>query len=146
MSAVYSGHCRWQAASCQEGSLTISRMDLKVLISVLNLFREESYARILGIFIILSVVSAFFIQYSFLAVTRVRFPAGEDMASFLGVFTGSIMILTLLGKLLLFSYLLKITDLKSALQFHLSCSLFLQLQQLHLDWGWDIQLKQPADL
>jgi len=76
-------------------------------ISGLNVFRENKYSRILGIFIVLSVVSAFFIQYSFLAVTREKFPAGEDMARFLRIFTGSIMILTLLGKLLLFSYLLK---------------------------------------
>jgi ATP:ADP antiporter, AAA family len=87
----------------------------KSTISVLNLFREESYARILGIFIILSVISAFFIQYSFLAVTRVRFPAGEDMARFLGLFTGSILFLTLLGKALIFSYLLNNYGLKICL-------------------------------
>ena len=87
----------------------------KSTVSVLNVFREDSYTRILGIFIVLSVVSAFFIQYSFLAVTRERYPAGEDMARFLGIFTGSIMILTLLGKLLLFSYLLKNYGLKICL-------------------------------
>ena len=87
----------------------------KSTVSVLNVFREDSYTRILGIFIVLSVISAFFIQYSFLAVTRERFPAGEDMARFLGIFTGSIMILTLAGKLLLFSYLLKNYGLKICL-------------------------------
>ena len=75
--------------------------------SLLSVFREDHYTRILGIIIVLSVVSAFFIQYSFMAVTRVRYPAEEDMARFLGIFTGSMMILTLLAKLLLFSYLLK---------------------------------------
>ena len=79
----------------------------KSSISVLNIFREDTYTRLWRSFIILSVVSAFFIQYSFLAVTREKFPAGEDMARFLGIFTGSIMIFTLLGKLLLFSYLLR---------------------------------------
>ena len=88
---------------------------LKSTVSVLNVFREDSYSRILGIFIVLSVVSAFFIQYSFLAVTRERFPAGEDMARFLGIFTGSIMILTIAGKLLLFKYLLKNYGLKVCL-------------------------------
>jgi hypothetical protein len=75
-------------------------------ISVLNIFREDRYSRLMGIFIIISVVSALFIQYSFLAVTRERFPAGEDMATFLGIFTAGIMIFTLAGKLMLFSYLL----------------------------------------
>jgi ATP:ADP antiporter, AAA family len=87
----------------------------KSTVSVFNVFREDRYSRILGIFIVISVVSAFFIQYSFLAVTREKFPAGEDMARFLGIFTGSIMILTLLGKLLLFSYLLKNYGLKICL-------------------------------
>jgi AAA family ATP:ADP antiporter len=87
----------------------------KSTVSIFNVFREDSYTRILGIFIVLSVVSAFFIQYSFLAVTRERYPAGEDIARFLGVFTGSVMILTLLGKSLLFSYLLKNYGLKICL-------------------------------
>ena len=78
-------------------------------------FVRTAIHRILGIFIVLSVISAFFIQYSFLAVTRERFPAGEDMARFLGIFTGSIMILTLAGKLLLFKYLLKNYGLKVCL-------------------------------
>jgi AAA family ATP:ADP antiporter len=88
---------------------------LKSTVSVLNVFREDSYSRILGIFIILSVITALFIQYSFLAVTRARFPAGEDMARFLGIFTGSIMIMTIAGKLLLFKYLLKNYGLKVCL-------------------------------
>jgi ATP:ADP antiporter, AAA family len=87
----------------------------KSTVSVLNIFREDKYTRMLGIFIVLSVVSAFFIQYSFLAVTRGRFPAGEDIATFLGIFTGCIMIFTLLGKLLLFKYLLKNYGLKICL-------------------------------
>ncbi len=84
-------------------------------LSVLSVFRHDNYTRILGLFIILSVVSAFFIQYSFLAVTREKFPAAGEMAQFLGIFTGSIMLLTLLGKLLLFSYLLKNYGLKVCL-------------------------------
>ncbi len=99
-----------------EGGIINHQPDgLKSTLSVLNVFREESYTRILGIFIVLSVVSAFFIQYSFLAVTRERFPAGEDMARFLGVFTGSIMIMTLVSKLLLFRYLLRNYGLKVCL-------------------------------
>jgi ATP:ADP antiporter, AAA family len=98
-----------------EGIIDNQPNGFKSTVSVLNLFREESYTKILGIFIILSVVSAFFIQYSFLAVTRVKFPVGEDMATFLGIFTGSIMIMTLAGKLLIFSYLLNNYGLKICL-------------------------------
>jgi hypothetical protein len=98
------------------GGITFNQPDgFKSTLSVLNIFREDKYTRMLGIFIILSVISAFFIQYSFLAVTRERFPAGEDIAIFLGIFTGCIMIFTLLGKLLLFSYLLKNYGLKICL-------------------------------
>ena len=76
-------------------------------ISVLNIFREDPYSRLMGAFIILSVVSALFIQYSFLALTREKFPSAENMATFLGIFTGSILVFTLFGKLLLFSWLLR---------------------------------------
>ena len=71
----------------------------------LSIFRESPYIRIMGIFIALSVMTAFFVQYSFMAVTRLQYPLEEDMARFLGLFTGSMMIFTLLIKLLVFSYI-----------------------------------------
>jgi ATP:ADP antiporter, AAA family len=73
----------------------------------LSIFRENAYIRIMGIFIALSVMTAFFVQYSFMAVTRLQYPLEEDMARFLGLFTGSMMIFTLLVKLLVFSYIIK---------------------------------------
>jgi AAA family ATP:ADP antiporter len=75
--------------------------------SVLSVFRKDKYTRIMGIFIALSVMTAFFVQYSFMAVTREQYPAEEDMARFLGIFTGSMMIFTLLVKLFVFSYLIR---------------------------------------
>lgn len=75
--------------------------------SLLNIFRQDSYIRTMGLFVILSVMTAFFVQYSFMAVTREQYPAEEDMARFLGLFTGSMMIFTLLIKLLAFSYLIR---------------------------------------
>lgn len=80
-----------------------------------GLIRENSYLRILGIFIGLSVMTAFFVQYSFMAVTRVQYPAEEDMARFLGLFTGSIMIFTLLIKLTVFAYLIRNYGLRTCL-------------------------------
>ena len=75
--------------------------------SVFTVFREDPCTRIMGIFIALSVITAFFVQYSFMAVTREQYPAEEDMARFLGIFTGSMMIFTLLIKFLVFNYLIR---------------------------------------
>ncbi len=83
--------------------------------SVLKVFREDPYTRTMAIFIALSVVTAFFVQYSFMAVTREQYPSEEDMARFLGIFTGSMMIFTLLVKLLVFSYLIRNYGLKTCL-------------------------------
>lgn len=83
--------------------------------SVLSVFREDKYTRIMGIFIALSVMTAFFVQYSFMAVTREQYPAEEDMARFLGIFTGSMMIFTLLVKLFVFSYLIRSYGLRTCL-------------------------------
>ena len=83
--------------------------------SVLTVFREDRYTRIMGIFVALSVVTAFFIQYSFMAVTREQYPSEEDMARFLGIFIGSMMIFTLLVKLLVFSYLIRNYGLRTCL-------------------------------
>jgi len=83
--------------------------------SVLSVFREDKYTRIMGVFIALSVMTAFFVQYSFMAVTREQYPAEEDMARFLGIFTGSMMIFTLLVKLFVFSYLIRNYGLRTCL-------------------------------
>ena len=83
--------------------------------SILGLIRENSYVRILGIFIALSVMTAFFVQYSFMAVTREQYPAEADMARFLGLFTGSMMIFTLLIKLTVFAYLIRNYGLRTCL-------------------------------
>jgi hypothetical protein len=72
---------------------------------VLTLFRSDSYVLNMGWYIAFSVMTAFFIQYSFMAVTREQFPQEADMARFLGLFIGSMMIFTLFLKTFLFSYL-----------------------------------------
>jgi len=83
--------------------------------SFFSVFREDRYIRIMGVFIALSVVTAFFVQYSFMAVTREQYPSEEDMARFLGIFTGSMMIFTLLVKLFVFSYLIRNYGLRTCL-------------------------------
>jgi AAA family ATP:ADP antiporter len=83
--------------------------------SVTALIRSDSYIRVMAIFIALSVMTAFFVQYSFMAVTREQYPSEQDMARFLGLFTGSMMIFTLLIKLTVFSYLIRNYGLRTCL-------------------------------
>jgi ATP:ADP antiporter, AAA family len=83
--------------------------------SIIGLIRENSYVRLLAIFIALSVMAAFFVQYSFMAVTREQYPAEADMARFLGLFTGSMMIFTLLIKLAAFAYVIRNYGLRTCL-------------------------------
>jgi ATP:ADP antiporter, AAA family len=83
--------------------------------SSFSMFKDSPYIRIMGAFVALSVMTAFFIMYSFMAVTRVQYAAEADMARFLGLFTGSMMIFTLLIKILAFSYLIRNYGLKTCL-------------------------------
>ncbi len=78
-------------------------------------FGKDKYIRSMGLFIALSMVVLFFIQYSFMAVTRARYPEEADLARFLGFFEGSMMIFTLLIKTFIFSYLIKNHGLKVTL-------------------------------
>ncbi len=95
---------RFPVIAAKQEKKTVPEQDKK---SVFSVFRDDPYTRVMAIFIALSVVTAFFVQYSFMAVTREQYPATEDMARFLGIFTGSMMIFTLLVKLLVFSYLIR---------------------------------------
>jgi hypothetical protein len=86
-------------------------------ISGLSGFSKDPFIRIIGVFIALSVMVVFFIQYSFMAVTREQYPVEEDMARFLGLFTGVMMILALLSERVLFSYIIKSFGLRLCLLF-----------------------------
>ena len=83
--------------------------------SLFVVFREDPFIRTLTIFISLSVLSAFFIQYLFLAVTREQYPVAENMAGFLGVFTGSMMIFILFFKLVVFPFVFNNYGLRTCL-------------------------------
>lgn len=83
--------------------------------SVFMLFREDRYLRTIGIFAVLSVLAGFTIQYLFMAVTREQYPAAMNMAVFLGLFTGIMMILTLFLRLVIFKYILYNYGLRTCL-------------------------------
>jgi hypothetical protein len=78
-------------------------------------FHEDPYIRIIGFFSALSVLTAIFIQYSFMAVTRELYPVAENMAGFLCLFTGSLMIMILFLKLVVYDLFLHTYGLKACL-------------------------------
>ena len=75
------------------------------------------YLKTLFIFIVLSALVFFFIQYPFMAVTRSMYPAEAAMAGFLGYFEGGLMALALLTRILVFPYFIKKQGLKVSLAF-----------------------------
>jgi AAA family ATP:ADP antiporter len=75
--------------------------------TLLGLVRANPLISIISAFTVLSVMTVFFIQYSFMAVTRIQYPGPEDLARFLGLFTGSMMVLTLVIKFLVFPYFIR---------------------------------------
>jgi ATP:ADP antiporter, AAA family len=89
--------------------------DITRPVSILNIFRKSRLAGTLALFVLLSVTTSFFIQYSFLAVTREQFPSAEEIAGFLGIFTGGLMLFMLTARFILFSWLLKNYGLKICL-------------------------------
>ncbi len=83
--------------------------------TLFSILRKDAYIRIICVFAALSVITAFFVMYSFMAVTREQYPSEADMARFLGLFTGSMMTFALLIKVLVFPYLIKKYGLKICL-------------------------------
>ena len=56
-----------------------------------NLYKDK-YLLLMSSFIIISVMGVFFIDYSFLSVVAVQFPETKDLANFLSIFSGTIVI------------------------------------------------------
>jgi ATP:ADP antiporter, AAA family len=83
--------------------------------SLLVVLQEGPYIRTIVFFSALSVLTVFFIQYLFMAVTRVQYPLAEDLAGFLGLFTGILMIFTLFAELVVFPYILHNYGLRTCL-------------------------------
>lgn len=76
---------------------------------------KNPYVLNMSVFVGLSVMAAFFIHYSFLAVTKENYPENVDLAAFLGYFNGTLMVFSILIKTFVFSKLLKTYGLKLAL-------------------------------
>lgn len=78
-------------------------------------FIKDPYITYMALFVIFSMFAAFFVQYSFLVVTNEKYPLEEDLAKYLGFFTGSMMIFTFIIKTFVYSKLMKTYGLKVSL-------------------------------
>jgi len=82
--------------------------------SFFSLFKSR-YISLMSLFVVFLVVVAFFVHYSFLAVTKEKYPEHVDLAAFLGYFTGTLMIFSFLIKTFVYGRLMKTYGLKLAL-------------------------------
>ncbi|MBI9052826.1 MAG: hypothetical protein JEY96_03360 [Bacteroidales bacterium] len=73
---------------------------------------KNKYILFMSVFVVMSMFTAFFIQYSFLSVTKENYPDHNDLTEFLGAFTGSLLLFTFLFKTFLYSKLMKAYGLK----------------------------------
>lgn len=79
--------------------------------SVKEIFKSR-YVIYMSIFVVMSMLAAFFIQYSFLSVTKDNYPDHNDLTEFLGAFTGSLLLFTFLFKTFVYSKLMKTYGLR----------------------------------
>jgi len=93
--------------STQENQST-EKVSLKILY-------KNNYLKVMALFVILSMVSAFFINYSFLSVSKMQYPDSTNLASFLGFFNGTMMIFIIILKTFVYSKLVKTYGLQVAL-------------------------------
>lgn len=82
--------------------------------NLIDLFRDN-YTMLMAVFVVLSVVTAFFVHFSFLTVMKENYPDPDALASFLGAFMGTLMIFTIIFKTFVYSRLMKTYGLKIAL-------------------------------
>lgn len=78
-------------------------------------FVKNPYILYMALFVVFSMFAAFFVQYSFLVVTNEQYPLEDDLAKYLGFFTGSMMIFTFIVKTFVYSKLMKTYGLKISL-------------------------------
>lgn len=83
--------------------------------SLISIREKGNYMIPLAIFTILPVLVALFIQYSFMAETRNRYPGAEEMAHFLGLFTGCTVIFTMIIKFFAFPFIIRSLRLRTSL-------------------------------
>ncbi len=76
---------------------------------------KNPYIRSMAIFVVLSMITAFFVQYSFIYATKDNYPGSTEFSMFYSFYTGTMMIFILLIKTFVYSRLIKTYGLKVAL-------------------------------
>ncbi|MDQ3392698.1 MAG: MFS transporter, partial [Bacteroidota bacterium] len=90
------------------------KRELKRKIKFKQLYKNN-YVVLLSLFLIFSMVAFVFVDYSFLSVTKVKYPEEVDLANFLGVFNGTIMIMSFLMQTFVNDKLISMYGLKTCL-------------------------------
>ncbi|MEX0988021.1 MAG: Npt1/Npt2 family nucleotide transporter [Bacteroidales bacterium] len=72
----------------------------------LDIFRKR-YTSMMALFVVLSVITAFFIHYSFMWATEANYSDSRELTGFLGAFFGTMMIFTVIIKSTLYGWLMK---------------------------------------
>lgn len=83
--------------------------------SWISMVLQNRYIVLMALFVVLSMISAFFVHYTFLAVTNEQYASTNELANFLGLFNGSMMVFIILVKTFVYSRLLKTYGLKVSL-------------------------------
>lgn len=73
---------------------------------IFSIFRKR-YTSMMALFVILSVVTAFFIHYAFMWSTEANYTDNRELTGFLGAFFGTMMIFTVIIKSTLYGWLMK---------------------------------------
>jgi hypothetical protein len=79
--------------------------------SFVNLMKNR-YVLFLSLFVGFSVAATFFVHYTFVTVSKENYPDTTSLAKFLGAFTGTMMIVSLLVKTFVYGRLIKTYGLK----------------------------------
>jgi len=93
----------------------VEKKEEKVSNTSLVSLLKNPFVRLMAIFVSLSMIAAFFISFSFLAVTKIKYPDTSDFAKFLGAFVGTVMFFTLMIKLFVYGKFMKTYGLRTSL-------------------------------
>lgn len=78
-------------------------------------FLKNKFVLYMSAFVVLSMISAFFIYYSFLSVLNIKYPDSKELAKFLGLFTGTVMIFSFIFKTFVYSKIMQTYTLRISL-------------------------------
>ena len=92
----------------------VSSNDKKSILSIKDMVKNK-FILYMSVFVTLSMICAFFIYYSFLAVTNTKYPDAEELAKFLGLFTGTLMVFSFFFKAFIYSKIMQTYNLRISL-------------------------------